>query len=72
MNDNLPHMELPEFATLGDRLVQSVELAREAVSYRVGYDVEIAALEPIPREGASNLRLHWRRKPISLQLVGNG
>ena len=69
MNDNLPHIELPEFTTLSDRLAHAVEAAREAVSYRVGYEVEMAGLEPIEREGHANMRVHWRRKKIELHIV---
>jgi hypothetical protein len=46
MNDNLPHIELPEFATVRDRLAHAVEVSRRAVSMRVGYEVEVASLEP--------------------------
>ena len=62
MNDNLPHIELPEFATLSDRLVRSIEAAREAVSLRVGYEVEVASFEPVERDGYVNMRVYWRRK----------
>jgi len=51
MNDNIPNIELPEFATLKERLAANIELAREAVSMRVGYEVEMAGLEPVEREG---------------------
>ena len=53
-------MELPEFATLHGRLALAIERAREAVSYRVGYEVEVAGLEPIERNGHTNLRVYWR------------
>jgi hypothetical protein len=70
MNDNFPHTELPELATLCDRLVQSIELMRDAVSLRVGYEVEMAGLEPIDREGHAHMRVYWRRKVPELRLVG--
>jgi hypothetical protein len=70
MNDNIPVVELPEFATLSDRLARSVSLARENVSYRVGYEVELASIIPIEREGHTNLRVLWRRKSPELTLVG--
>jgi hypothetical protein len=69
MNDNMPYFELPEFATLRDRLLWSIELAREAVSLRVGYEVEMAGLEPIEREGHANMRVYWRRKPPDLTIA---
>jgi hypothetical protein len=70
MNDNLPHTELPERATYCDRLVQSIELMRDAVSLRVGYEVELAGLEPVDREGHAHMRVYWRRKTPELRLVG--
>jgi hypothetical protein len=69
MNDNFPNVELPEFATLSDRLVRAIEVTREAVSLRVGYEVEMAGLEPVERDGHANLRVYWRRKPPELCLV---
>jgi hypothetical protein len=68
MNDNLPHIELPEFATLSDRLARAIEVSREAVSLHVGYEVEVASLEPIDREGGTNIRVYWRRKPPELHV----
>ena len=62
MNDNIPNTELPEFATRGDRLAGNVEIARAAVSCHLGYQVELACLEPVQREGQLNIRIHWRRK----------
>ncbi len=47
MSSHIPTIELPEFATLRDRLAGNIEFAREAASVRVGYDVEVASLEPI-------------------------
>jgi len=63
MNDNLPDIEFPEFATLPGRLARNIELARESVSFRIGYEVEVAYLEPVQRDGRLNLRVSWRRKP---------
>jgi len=69
MNDNLPHTELPEIATYCDRLVRSIEVAREAVSLRLGYEVELAGLEPIDREGHTHMRVYWRRIGPALHLA---
>jgi hypothetical protein len=69
MNDNVPQVELPEFATLGDRLFHAIEVARDAVSLRVGYEVEIAGLEPVDRDGHANMRVYWRRKPAGLHVI---
>jgi hypothetical protein len=69
MNENIPHVELPEFATLRDRLAINIELAREAVSMRVGYEVEVAGIEPVEREGHAHMRVFWRRKPVGLHIV---
>jgi hypothetical protein len=66
MNDNHAHIELPEFATLNDRLGRAIEAAREAVSLRLGYEVEVAGLEPVEREGHANMRVYWRRKPTDV------
>ena len=62
MNDNIPVVELPEFATSSGQLARSISFARETVSYRVGYEVELAALEPLEREGHSHVCIHLRRK----------
>jgi hypothetical protein len=70
MNDNNAYTELPEFATRGDRLAHSVEIAREAASFRLGYEVELACLEPVERDGHLNTRVHWRRK-LPLRAVPN-
>ena len=67
MTDNIPHVELPQFATFKDQLVRSIEFAREAVSYRVGYDVELAGLEPVERDGHAHMRVYWRRKPAGAE-----
>ena len=69
MNDNQPHTELPEFATYCDRLVHAIEVAREAVSLRLGYEVELAGLEPIDREGHAHVRIYWRRRGPTLRLA---
>jgi hypothetical protein len=69
MNDNLPHVELPEIATLSDRLLDAVEVARDAISMRLGYEVEVARLEPVDRDGHAHMRVYWRRKPPELHLA---
>jgi hypothetical protein len=69
MNDNLPHIELPESATLSDSLAHAIDVSREAISVRLGYEVEVASLEPVDREGHANLRVYWRRKPPDLHVV---
>ena len=69
MNDNLPIMELPAFATANGRLARSIRLAQDAVAARVGYDVEVARIEPIERNGHTSMRVYWRRKPPVLTLV---
>jgi hypothetical protein len=69
MNDNPPHIELPEFATLHDRLAHAIEVSRDAMSLRLGYEVEVASLEPVEREGHANMRVYWRRKPVKLHIV---
>jgi len=61
MNAEIPPVEFPEFATLSEQLLQNIELARDAVSLRVGYEVEVASIEPFEREGHANLRIYWRR-----------
>jgi hypothetical protein len=63
MNDNIPVVELPQFATVRERLARAIEHSREAVTMRVGYEVEVATLEPITREGHTHIRVYWRRKP---------
>jgi hypothetical protein len=62
MSNSVPTIEFPEFATLRERLARNIELAREATSIRLGYEVEIASLEPIERDGHANLRIYWRRR----------
>jgi hypothetical protein len=65
MHNSIPLVELPEFATPRELLVRNIELARDAVSMRVGYEVELAGLETIEREGHSHMRLYWRPKPFA-------
>jgi hypothetical protein len=69
MNDNLPFLELPEFATMRDQLARSIELSRDAVSMRVGYEVEMARLEPVDRNGHTHMRIYWRRKPPEVHIA---
>ena len=69
MNDNMPHCELPERLTMSDRLAPSIDFVREAMALRLGYEVEIAALEPIDRDGKQNLLIFWRRRPTELRVV---
>jgi hypothetical protein len=63
----IPEMELP--AVANGRLLECVEFAREAASYRVGYEVELACLEPVTREGRASVRLSWCRKNIGMMLA---
>ena len=69
MNDNIPIIELPEFATVKDRLAHAIEVSREALTLRVGFEVEVASLEPIEREGRTHVRVYWRRKPPDIHVV---
>jgi hypothetical protein len=69
MNDNLPVIELPAFATTCERLANAVEVSREAVSLRVGFEVEMSSIEPVAREGETHLRVRWRRKPPPLRVI---
>ena len=68
MNDNLPSLELPELAAQ-DRLADAIDVTRQAISLRVGYEVELAGLEPVLRDGHANIRVHWRRKKLELYVV---
>jgi hypothetical protein len=52
--------ELPERATLGDRLASTIQAASELIEWRVGYPVKLAALEPVDRGGCINLCAYWR------------
>lgn len=72
MNDNIPVVELPEFATLDDQLARSVSFARECVGYRVGYEVELAAVMPVQRDGHTNMRVVFRRRPLNMRLIAAG
>jgi hypothetical protein len=72
MNDNIPVFEIPEWATLDELLVLSVEGARELVQLRLGYDVELASLEPVYRDGCINIRVRWRCKETIPALVTAG
>jgi len=38
-------------------------------SMQVGYEVEMAALETVDRDGHANVRVYWRRKPVALRMV---
>ena len=69
MNDNMPHCELPERMTMSDRLASSIDFAREAMTLRLGYEVEVAALVPVDRDGKENLLVFWRRRPVELRVV---
>jgi hypothetical protein len=70
MNDNLPHFEIPERMTMSDKLAAAIEFAQEAISLRLGYEVELASLEPVQQGSHTNLRAYWRRKPPELHVVG--
>ena len=69
MIDNMPHCELPQQWTMNGKLAASIEFAREAMSLRVGHEVEIAALETVDREGHANLRVYWRDMRPALRIV---
>jgi hypothetical protein len=69
MNDNLPCTELPERATGPDHLDETLAVARELVELRVGYEVELARLEPVERAGCLNMRAHWRPRRPRLRLA---
>jgi hypothetical protein len=69
MNSNMPQCELPPQWTASDGLAASIEFAREAMSLRLGHDVEVAALETVDREGHANLRVYWRRTRPALYVV---
>jgi hypothetical protein len=69
MNDHMPHCELPERMTMSDRLASSINFAREAMTLRLGYEVEVAALVPVDRDGKENLLVYWRRRPVKLRIV---
>lgn len=67
MNDNIPIVELPEFAL--EHLAESVAYAKACTSYRVGYDVELESISPLIREGHLHLQVSWRRKAVEVRLV---
>lgn len=69
MNDNIPIVELPTFATVAEQLLRSIAYARECVSYRVGYEVEVESVTPVTREGDLHMRVSWRRRRPELRLV---
>jgi hypothetical protein len=71
MNENMSYCELSERATFNDRLAASIEFACDATTLRVGYEVEVAGIEPIERDGKRNLRIYWRRKPVLLRVMSN-
>jgi hypothetical protein len=52
--------ELPERARLDNRLAMTIRAVREVVELRVGYQIELAAIEPIDRGGSINLGIYWR------------
>jgi hypothetical protein len=70
-NKNMSYCELSERATFSDRLAASIEFACDATTLRVGYEVEVAGIESIERDGKQNLRIYWRRKPVVLRVVSN-
>jgi hypothetical protein len=55
--------------TICDQLAAPVEFAREAMTFRLGYEVELAALEPVNRDGKENFIVFWRRKSVPLRVV---
>ena len=69
MNDNFPHCELPERMTMSDKLASTIEFAQEAMTIRLGYEVELFSLQPIDRNGKLNLFAFWRRRPPALYVV---
>ena len=69
VNDKGPHCELPERVTTGDRLASSTEFATEAMTLRLGYEVEVSGLVPIDRDGTQNLLVFWRRTRVALRVV---
>ena len=54
------YTELPERATRDERLAGIIGATRELLELRVGYQLELAALEPIDRGGCVNLCVYWR------------
>jgi hypothetical protein len=70
MTDKLPYTELPARATRRHHLAKTIAVARELAELRLGYEIELAMLEPVDRDGQMNMLVHWRRKPPALQLAG--
>jgi hypothetical protein len=66
MDHNILAIEIPERATWNNQLAAAVDGARELIEMRVGFDLELASLEPIDRDGHSNIRISWRRKAVEL------
>jgi hypothetical protein len=71
MNENMSYCELSERAMFIERLAASIEFACDAMTLRVGYEVEVAGIESIERDGKQNLRIYLRRKPVVLRVVSN-
>jgi hypothetical protein len=71
-SDIVPVLDLPTNVIADDCLSRAIKVAADAASFRAGYDVELAVLEPIERQGHSFFRVHWRRKVESLQAAGDG
>jgi hypothetical protein len=74
MNENIQHCELSERMTLSDKLAALIDFARDAMTLRLGYEVEIVGVEivcpePIERKGHSKLHVYWRRKSPVLRVV---
>jgi hypothetical protein len=61
------HTEWPERATPDTRLANTIRAVSELMELRVGYRVELAALEPIDRGGCMNLCVYWRPAPSEPQ-----
>lgn len=66
MGETLPHTEM---LAPRARLAETLALAREQAELRLGYEIELALLEPIDHGGRQNLRVYWRRKPPKLSAV---
>ena len=66
MGETLPHTEM---LAPRARLAETLALAREQAELRLGYEIELALLEPIDCGGRTNLRAYWRRKPATLSVV---
>jgi hypothetical protein len=57
---NIPIMEVPERAARSDQFSASIRALQELVELRVGFPLQLAAIEPIEREGYMNVRIYWR------------